>query len=182
MRSFVVLLAAAALASCSDRAPDASDPATDPNALTITRDGAGRLGAATPFDTTAIRAALPAGFDTERHDGPSGAPVVWALRDGQIVFEVYPDAAGLAVGRVDAPNAAVAGPQGARPGQTFAEAGGADLDCAPGTDDLAGRAVCRSGGVDLVFASAALVGQTALPPDAALADASLERIVWRADG
>lgn len=181
MRPLAVLLAAAVLAACSDRAPDASAPA-NPDALTLTRDGAGRLSAAIPFDTTAIRAALPAGFDVERHDGPAGEPVVWALRDGQIVFEVYPDAAGTSVGRIDAPNAAVEGPQGTRPGQTFAEAGGADLDCVPGTDDLASRAVCDGGGVDLVFASAALVGQASLPPDEALADAFLERIVWRADG
>ena len=180
MRPLAVLLAAA-LAACADPAP-AGRGTDEPDELALTRDGAGRLGAATPFDTTAIQAALPAGFTVEAHTGAAGAPVVWALRDGQIVFEVYPDAVGTAVGRIDAPNAAVAGPQGARPGQTFAEAGGAGLDCAPGTSDLADRAVCTIGGVEVVFASAALVGQTALPADDALADAFLERLVWRADG
>ena len=177
-------------AGCGGEPPPtaAPDRVPDQAGLALTADGAGRLSAATPFDSAAVRDALPAGFTTERHDGPAGEPVIWALRDGQIVFEVY--AAGEAgageaaasVGRIDAPSDLVRGPGGAQPGQTFAEAGGAALDCTLGTGDLRDRAVCRGAGVDLVFADRALVGQTVLPPDAALAGAFLERLVWRADG
>lgn len=169
-----------ALAACG--APSADVPADAPAAtpgLTLTADGAGRLGAETPLDSAAVRQALPAGFVTERHDGPDGAPAVWALRDGQIVFELT---GGDTVTRIDAPSEAVTGPGGVRPGQTFAEAGGDRGDCALGTDDLRDRAVCDADGVSLVFASEALVGQAALPPAEALAGAVLERLVWRADG
>ena len=168
--------------------PEATDPAPSRAGLALTADGAGRLSAATVFDSAAVRDALPAGFTTERHDGPAGEPVIWALRDGQIVFEVYAASgatageAGASVGRIDAPSDLVSGPGGAQPGQTFAEAGGAALDCTLGTDDLRDRAVCRGAGVDLVFADRALVGQTALPPAEALRGAFLERLVWRADG
>ena len=176
MRSALLLAAALALAACTREAPGTEAP----DALMLTADGAGRLGAATPFDTASVRAALPAGFTTELHDGQRGAPEIWALRDGQIVFEVT--ASGATVGRIGAPNAAVAGPRGVRPGQTFAEAGGADLECAPGTGTLQDLAVCRDAGVDLVFASQALVGRAAMPPADSLGDAFLERLVWRADG
>ena len=181
MRSALVLAAALALAACTREAPAAGTET--PGALTLTAQGAGRLGAATPFDTASVRDALPAGFTTEMHDGQSGAPEIWALRDGQIVFEVTASSAGsvATVGRIGAPNAAVAGPRGIRPGQTFAEAGGADLDCAPGTGALQDLAVCPDAGVDLVFASQALVGRTEMPPVDSLGDAFLERLVWRAD-
>ncbi|HEX8299461.1 MAG TPA: DUF1131 family protein [Rubricoccaceae bacterium] len=172
-----------AVAACGDAPADGSaDGAQTPAAatgLTLTSEGAGRLGAETPLDSAAVRAALPSGLDIERHDGPDGAPAFWALRDGQIVFEI---SGGNTVTRIDAPSESVSGPGGARPGQTFADAGASDLDCVAGTDDLRDRAVCRVDGVDLVFASGALVGQAALPPDEALADAVLERLVWRADG
>ena len=168
------------LAACaSDAPPSASGPAEalDPNALVLSPRGVARLGAETPFDTVAVRAALPAGFAVELHGGQSGEPAIWALRDGQILFEVYGAAT---VTRVEAPNADVAGPGGARPGQSFAEAGGEAMDCEIGTGRLADLAVCRRDGLGYVFASAAFVGQTEMPE--APADAFLERIVWRADG
>ena len=181
MKTFWLALSLS-LAACSPEAPAPGMEA--PDTLALTADGAGRLGAATPFDTASVRAALPAGFTTEMHDGQSGAPEIWALRDGQIVFEVTASSAEgvTTVGRIGAPNAAVAGPRGVHPSQTFAEAGGADLECAPGTGALQDLAVCRDAGVDLVFASQSLVGRTAMPPADSLGDAFLERLVWRADG
>ncbi len=175
-----------ALAACSPNAEAPATGAAPPTgaALELTASGVARLGAATPFDSAAVHDALPPGFTTERHAEADGTPTIWALRDGQIVFEVYPAAgatgAAATVGRIDAPNEDVRGPAGVHPGQTFAEAGAAALDCALGADDLRDRAVCRGDGVDLVFASQALAGQTDLPDAAALADAFLERLVWRA--
>ena len=172
-----------ALAACGGE-PEAAAPEADtprPGNLTLTAEGVAGLTAATPFDSVSIRDALPAGFTTERHLAPGGTPAVWALRDGQIVFEVTGDTTGT-VARIDAPNEDVSGPGGVRPGQTFAEAGAAGLDCTLGAGDLRDRAVCRGAGVDLVFASGALVGQTALPPADSLAGAFLERLVWRAEG
>ena len=177
--ALAVALAAAGCASETPAAPADAAPAPAGPDLALTADGAGRLPAATPFDLAAVQAALPAGVTAERHDGPAGEPVLWALRDGRIVFEIT--AAAGRVARIDAPSEAVSGPGGVRPGQTFAEAGAESLDCAVGTGDLRDRAVCRGAGVDLVFADRALVGQTVLPPDAALAGAFLERLVWRAD-
>ena len=176
---------ALSLAACSPDAapgdaPAAALRAAPGAALELTADGIARLGAETPFDTAAVHDALPAGFTTERHDGPDGAPVIWALRDGQIVFEVYAADGGATVGRIDAPNEDVRGPGGVHPGQTFAEASAGALHCAVGEADLRDRAVCQGAGVALVFASQALVGQRALPPADSLADAFLERLVWRA--
>ncbi|HEX9951977.1 MAG TPA: DUF1131 family protein [Rubricoccaceae bacterium] len=177
--SRLALALSLALTACGDASGDSPGDAPAAGGLTLTADGAGRLGAETALDSAAVRAALPAGFVTERHAGPDGAPAVWALRDGQIVFEVT---GGETVTRIDAPSEAVTGPGGVRPGQTFAEAGGDRLDCALGTGDLRDSVVCRVDGVDLVFASEALAGKTALPPAATLASAVLDRLVWRADG
>ncbi len=173
-----------ALAACS---PDAGAPApaagSAPStgaALELTAEGVARLGAETPFDSAAVHDALPPGFTTARHADADGTPTIWALRDGQIVFEVYPAADSATVGRIDAPNEDVRGPGGAHPGQTFAEAGAAALDCTLGTDDLRDRVVCRGEGVDLVFASQAFAGQAKLPDAEVLAGTFLERLVWRA--
>ncbi|HEX8385663.1 MAG TPA: DUF1131 family protein [Rubricoccaceae bacterium] len=154
--------------------------------LVVGEAGVGPLGAETPFDTAAVRAALASGFTTELRSVETArglVPVVWALRDGQLVLELYADPSGARVGRVDAPNEAVSGPGGARVGQTFADVGGADMDCEAGTDELSGRAVCRGDdrGVLYVFASQQTLGPD-LPPAEALTDALLERLVWRADG
>jgi hypothetical protein len=191
-KSGVTLFACLALAACGDEtaAPSAGAPAdsltSGPAAdLTLGEDGVGEITSATPFDTAAVRAALPGGFSTERRSVETETglvPVVWALRDGQLVLELYADASGTRVGRVDAPNEAVAGPGGARVGQTFADVGGADMACEAGADELGGRAVCRGAdGVLYVFASQQTLGPD-LPPAEALADALLERLVWRADG
>ena len=177
----MLMLALAACGGDDAPAPGGAPAASRTGGLTLSAEGVAGLSAATPFDSASVREALPAGFTTERHDAPDGAAAVWALRDGQIVFEVTGDTSGT-VTRIDAPNEDVSGPGGVRPGQTFAEAGAADLDCALGADDLRDRAVCRGAGVDLVFASRALVGQSALPPADSLADAFLERLVWRAEG
>ncbi len=173
-----------ALAACS---PDAEAPAAGAAVrsaagapLELTAQGVAGLGAATPFDSAAVHDALPPGFTTVRHADSDGTLTIWALRDGQIVFEVYPAADSATVGRIDAPNEDVRGPGGVHPGQTFAEAGAATLDCAIGADDLRDRAVCRGEGVDLVFASQALADQTELPAAGVLAGTFLERLVWRA--
>ena len=174
-----------ALAACGpDPAPGAA-PASAPasSALTMTDDGVGPLGAETPFDTAAVRAALPAGFAVERQSAETegeAVPVVWALRDGLLVLEVYPGDDGR-VGRVDASSDQVEGPDGARTGQTFAELDGAGMRCEPGEHELGDRVVCRKrrGAVNYVFAHAAAAGT--MPDDDELADAILERLVWRAD-
>lgn len=186
----LALLLGLALSACADApAPDAT-PASSPTdlatVLTIGPDGVGRLGAETPFDTTSVRAALPPGFavelrSVETEDGL--IPVAWALRDGQLVLEVYPADGGAEVGRIDAASDQVEGPDGARTGQTFADLDGADMDCDPGEEELSGRVVCRpgrGGAVRYVFAHAdALDGR--MPDDDRLANALLERLVWTAD-
>ena len=177
--AFGVALAACADAPAPDPAPLSADPAA---ALALGADGVGALGAETPFDAAAVGAALPPGFAVEPHL-TGGVPVLWALRDGLLVLEVYPGDDGARVGRIDAASDAVAGPDGARTGQTFAELDGAGMDCEPGDGELSGRAVCRRGRgepVRYVFAHAgADVG--GLPSDDQLADALLERLVWTAD-
>ena len=180
----------ALFAACADApAPAAPRPAspTDPvTRLTLDAGGVGPLGAETPFDTAAVRAALPAGFVVELRSVETDAglvPVAWALRDGQLVLEVYPDAASAAVARIDAASDQVAGPGGARTGQTFDALGGADMDCDPGDAELSGRVVCRpasGGAVRYVFAHAD-ADDGRLPDDDRLANALLERLVWTAD-
>ena len=187
-RSLLALLPVLLAACAGDPAPavDATpsapgDPAT---VLTMDADGVGRLGAETPFDTAAVRSALPGGFavelrSVETEDGL--VPVAWALRDGQLVLEVYPGGDGR-VTRVDAASDQVAGPNGARTGQSFADLDGGSMDCDPGEAELSGRVVCRprrGGPVRYVFAHAAAAGE--VPDDDQLATALLERLVWSAD-
>ena len=181
----LLLLATLALAACADDPAPAPSPDETSTALTLGPAGAGRLGAETPFDTAAVRSALPAGFAVESHTAETErgtVPVVWALRDGLLVFEVYADDAGARVARIDVASDQVEGPGGARTGQTFAELDGASMDCDPGEADLSGRVVCRAGrgrDVRYVFAHAAAVGT--VPDDDQLTDALLERMVWTAE-
>lgn len=167
------------LAACApDPAPAPPEAgAADPAGLVLGADGLGALGAETPFTAEAVRAALPGGFTVEAHDVETAAgrvPALWALRDGLLVLEVT---GGATVERVAAASDQVAGPDGARVGQTFAEAGGGALDCEPA--DEPGRAVCAGGGVAYVFAHGA--DGDALPPADVLAGALLDRIVWTAE-
>ena len=186
--SRLALVLALALAACADdptpvAAPSPDDPAAR---LALDTDGVGQLGAETPFDTAAVRSALPPGFavelrSVETEAGPT--PVAWALRDGLLVLEVYPGDDGATVGRIDAASDQVAGPDGARTGQTYADLGGGRMDCEPGERDLAGRVVCRASrgaSVRYVFAHAA-ADASRLPDDDQLADALLERMVWTTD-
>ena len=173
---------ALALAACGPEPSEPAAPGHAPSALVLDDEGVGRLGAETPFDTAAVRAALPAGFAVEVRSAETErgvVPVVWALRDGLLVLEVYGDDG--RVGRVDAASDQVEGPGGARTGQSFAEVDGGRMDCEAGAADLAGRVVCRQGrgAVRYVFAHAAAVGT--VPDDDQLADALLERLVWQAD-
>lgn len=154
--------------------------------LTLTPEGAGGLTDATPFDAEAIAGALPEGFVLEpgqiEIDSASTLPVLYAFYDGQIVLEVYPDAAGR-VGRIDAASATVASPRGVRPGAGFEDARGGDMACEPGRDELSGRAVCRpaSGGpIRYVFAHGVATAPDQLPDREALRQSILERLVWTA--
>lgn len=189
-RLLPLLLATLGLGACASEpepAPSASLGSETSAALTLGADGIGRLDGSTPFDTAAVRAALPPGFTVELRSVETEAglvPVAWALRDGQLVLEIYPDEDGATVGRVDAASEQVEGPTGLRVGQTFADADGADMDCDLGTEELSGRAVCRpaSGGpVRYVFASRYTDPGGALPPPDSLANALLERLVWTAE-
>ena len=177
-RPLLVLAAALAVSACGPDGPADSVAPVPPSALVLGADGVAGLGAATPFDTAAVRAALPPGFAVERQPG-GGA--LWALRDGRLVLEVYPGEGGR-VGRIDAVSDDVVGPDGARVGlQTFADLDG--LDCEPGAASLDGRAVCRRRGspVRYAFASRAVVPGQPLPPADGLAGALLERLVWTAE-
>ena len=188
--SRLALALAVALAACAgDAAPDDASPAPPGSStaqLALDADGVHQLGAETPFDTAAVRSALPPGFTVELRSveteaGP--APVAWALRDGLLVLEVYPSDDGATVGRIDAASDQVTGPDGARTGQTFADLDGGQMDCEPGDGDLAGRVVCRASRgspVRYVFAHAD-ADASRLPDDDQLADALLERVVWTAD-
>ena len=168
------------LFSACTEAPDTPPAAQDDasGALVMGPGGVGRLGAETPFDTAAVRAALPAGFAIEVRTAETEAgrvPVVWALRDGLLVLEVHGDDG--RVTRIDAASDQVGGPDGARTGQSFAEVEGGRMDCEPGERDLSGRVVCGRGPVRYVFATAA----SSDADDDELADALLERLVWTAD-
>ncbi len=186
--SRLALALAMALAACAgDPSPDAAST-TSPDAptaqLTLDDDGIRPLGAETPFDTAAVRSALPPGFAVELRSVETEAglvPVAWALRDGLLVLEVYAGDDGATVGRIDAASDQVAGPDGARTGQSFADLDGGRMDCEPGDGDLTGRVVCRASrgaSVRYVFAHG---GADAMPDDDQLANALLERMVWTAD-
>lgn len=168
---------ALALAACGPAEPEAPTPSAETSEPVLDEDGLGRLGAETPFDTAAVRAALPSGFAVEGGaTDVSGAPILWALRDGLLILEVHRGEDGR-VGRVDAVSDQVEGPDGARTGQSYADLGGR-MACDPGEGDLAGRAVCRRGAIRYVFAHG---GAPDAVDDDELEAALLERMVWMAD-
>ncbi len=158
----------------------------DPALLTMSEAGAGQVTAQTAFSPEALREALPEGFEIETGQlnlADDTVPVLYAFSDGHMILEVYPDRSRERVRRIDASSERVAGPTGARAGALFSEVGGRQMTCAPGTEDLAGRALCEPGGggrVRYVFAHGAETARGELPSDDVLAQSILERIVWTA--
>ena len=192
-----LLVAAVALAACgsepeaSAEAPSAETAEAPPGLLALTPEGVGGITGEMPFDPGFLRATLPDGWVVEVGQIEIPAPdttqtadtlqVFYAFYDGLIVLEVYPDARGERVGRVDATGEGVIGPGDRRVGATFSAIGGPSMTCEPGADELEGRAVCApvsGSAIRYVFAHGAAAPPGQLPPEGDLADAMLERMIW----
>lgn len=174
----LLVLSALALSACTGDAPSAPAALPADGGLVLSAEGLGGVGADTPLDAARIAQALP---DVTAEAAPAGdAAAVWVLRDGQLLAEVYAAADGR-LGRIEV-TGDVPGPDSLTVGQTFAASGLARRACAPGDAGLAGLVVCDADGVEAVFAHGWDGPSAELPPDDALADAFLARMVWRADG
>ncbi|MFD1694918.1 DUF1131 family protein [Roseibium aestuarii] len=187
-------LAAGLVAACSPSADfqsaSGSSAALVSNVtlIQISNDAVGGITPDTPYNAKAIEAALP-GMTTEGVQTAVESNTEWVTAafnsDGFQVLQVFKGADGK-VREVHGVTHHLAGPNGERIGQSFYQIGMNRRDCRVGKDLWRGMAICnakKAPNVKLVFAIPEYTGPwDQLPPDIALQDSQLQRILWQPQG
>jgi len=160
--------------------------ATSDTFLQITAQGAGPIGAATPFSSKAILASLP-GYDTGHvtiglETSTPDALVLFKEAYGGRIQVLHILGSGNRITQIHGVTHHVVGPAGERPGMSFREAGTDPSTCRIGTDLWLGMAICRSRGAPNVTLTYSFQGEAAmsssLPSRAVLDTGMLQRIIW----
>ncbi|MGI9332645.1 MAG: DUF1131 family protein [Gammaproteobacteria bacterium] len=177
---------------CSVKFPALSGAKSGANTLssalapTLSGNGLGSLGALSPFEESSVRATLNRFDISERllETRYGLEPVLVADYEGDPAVEVYADASGRRVGRIDLVGPALAGPDGLRVGSELRLQPRKGFACAPGgPEGLQGRAICaRSDDQRLtyVYDHDWYENEDELPPPEILVRARLERMIWTA--
>jgi hypothetical protein len=164
--------------------------ATSDTFLQITAQGAGPIGAATPFSSKAILANLP-GYDTGHvtiglETSTPDALVLFKEAYGGRIQVLHILGSGNRITQIHGVTHHVVGPAGERPGMSFREAGTDPSTCRIGTDLWLGMAICRSRGAPNVTLTYSFQGEAAmsssLPSRAVLDTGMLQRIIWTPPG
>lgn len=156
------------------------------NLVQITPQGVGALSAGTSYSSKAISAAMP-GFQVQpiTMATEDSTPSALALfQDGRQVLQIVENPDGT-IGAIHGVTQYMTGPNGERIGMSLAEAGVDPSLCRPGEGNWRGMPICRARGarnVELVFSIPGYEVSNALPPPQVMAQATLQRIVWLADG
>ncbi|MBO0345272.1 DUF1131 family protein [Roseibium limicola] len=187
-------LAASLLAACSptmDYQGDGPGPIEQTSSVTliqITNDSVGGITPETRYSAKAIEAALP-GFTTEGVQTAVENTTEWATAvfnsDGFQVLQVFKDSDG-SVREVHGVTHHLAGPNGERIGRSFYNLGLNRRDCRVGRSLWRGMAICKAKNAPNVKLVLAIPGYDGpfdqLPPDIALQDSLLQRILWQPKG
>lgn len=153
--------------------------------IQMTSSGIGPIGAGTPYSQETIGRALP-GFELGSVTTMSEGEVrhlLAAFKGGMQQLQFEPGGPNGLIGRVHLVGQEAAGPNGERIGMTYAESGGRSLDCAAGTGDWSGMAICMTNDrrLSYIYAPEAYSGPDGqLPPRDVLVKARLVRIIWNA--
>lgn len=164
--------------------------ATSDTFLQITAQGAGPIGAATPYSPKALTAQMP-GYTT----GPVTIGLETSTPTATVLFkEAYGGriqvlhvlGEGGRITQIHGVTHHVVGPAGERPGMTFREAGVDPSTCRIGRDLWLGMAICRSRGAPNVTLTFSFQGEAAmassLPSRDVLETGLLQRIIWTPPG
>lgn len=160
--------------------------ATSDTFLQITAQGAGPIGAATPFASKAILASMP-GYDTGHvtiglETSTPDALVLFKEAYGGRIQVLHILGQGNRITQIHGVTHHVVGPAGERLGMSFREAGTDPSTCRIGTDLWLGMAICKSRGAGNVTLTYSFQGEAAmassLPTRAVLDTGMLQRIIW----
>lgn len=199
-RSIVCCSSAAALGAIVACAPTADSFRTSPSGpafqatsdtfLQISAQGAGPIGAATPYSSKAILAQMP-GYETGHvtiglERSTPDALVLFKEAYGGRIQVLHILGEGNRITQIHGVTHHVVGPAGERPGMTFREAGVDPSTCRIGTDLWLGMAICRSRGAPNVVLTFSFQGEAAmastLPSRQVLDTGLLQRIIWTPPG
>ncbi|MDK9698139.1 MAG: DUF1131 family protein [Siculibacillus sp.] len=160
--------------------------ATGDTFLQISAQGAGPIGAATPFSSKAILAQMP-GYTTGNvtiglEHTTTDATVLFKEAYGGRIQVLHLLGSGGRIQQIHGVTHHVVGPAGERPGMSLRETGADPSSCRIGTDLWLGMAICRSRGAPNVTLTFSFQGEaamsTTLPTGSALAEGMLQRIIW----
>lgn len=188
--SNILHIAAAALlvgglAACSNVSTGEisnSASATGGSVISIGSAGIAGLPAGTAYSEAAIEAALP-GYDASPITIATAEREQAALalfKDGLQTIQILQGSGGK-IGQVFGVSDRVRGPNGERIGMTFTEARETRGACRTGTGNWRGMPLCEAKGapnITLAFAIPGYLATDALPDDATLSTATLQRIIW----
>jgi hypothetical protein len=194
----VGLIAAGTVAACSGPTSESFRTGPAPRAfqatsdtfLQITAQGAGPIGAATPFSSKAILAQMP-GYTTGNvtiglENTTTDALVLFREAYGGRIQVLHILGSGGRIQQIHGVTHHVVGPAGERPGMSLAETGADPSTCRIGTNLWLGMAICRSRGAPNVTLTFSFQGEaamsTSLPPRDVLATGMLQRIIWTPPG
>jgi len=160
--------------------------ATSDTFLQITAQGAGPIGASTPYGSKAILAQMP-GYTTGNvtiglESTTTDALVLFKEAYGGRIQVLHILGSGGRIAQIHGVTHHVVGPAGERPGMSFREAGTDPSSCRIGTDLWLGMAICKSRGAPNVTLTYSFQGEaamsTSLPPRDVLDSGMLQRIIW----
>ncbi len=164
--------------------------ATGDTFMQITAQGAGPIGAATPFSSKAVTAQLP-GYSTGTvtiglETSTPEAMVLFKDAYGGRIQVLHILGQGGRIAQIHGVTHHVVGPAGERAGMTFRETGTDPSTCRIGTDLWLGMAICKSRGASNVTLTFSFQGEAAmssqLPPRQILDTGMLQRIIWTPPG
>ncbi|MBZ0215259.1 MAG: DUF1131 family protein [Fimbriimonadaceae bacterium] len=147
LKKLPFILACGLLSACAatQTGPDIDYRQTEP-VIQMTSAGVGTVSAETPYSQTSLASALPQlEMGTVKTISEGQLKNLYAAFAGgmqQLQFE--PDRTGNKVWRVHLVGQEAAGPNGERVGMTFAQSGGANLNCEPGTNQWLSMALCMN--------------------------------------
>lgn len=169
-----------AIAACLLCAAAAPPLAAKSAPLTVSDDGLGPMGAATPFDEAALTALLP-GFEVEASAAGDGRFI--ALRDGAPALEIF-EGEHHRVGQILVTAPGIPTATGATVARSAGEVytGGRMPNCVAGKGMWSGRAFClspRQKYVVLIFSGDWDGPPETVPPGEVLKTWTVEAILWR---
>lgn len=182
------LLALFTLTACNDELYEANAPLSyAPMLVKFSDAGVGPLNPETRYAKTEIAGAMP-NFDLDVVKTINEGELHWvmaAFKDGMQALQIFPNSGKKSIKYIHGVGDSVGGPNGERLTMLFRDTPTKIDACKPGTRQWSGMAICRAAGQKRTFLLFSYSGYSgslgSLPPRNVLEQASLQRIIWRAN-